>query len=243
MGLPPGTTGATLRHDGNNWIANTFLYNDGARIGIGTTSPSAMLDLNGNVMLSNGGNASELRMAEPFLPGKTNYTSFKAQAQPKNIDYTLPAVLQPVDALLSVNSAGVMVWQTTLPPSVTVSFSQITSGVNTGQNLQVGDTSYLHPTGTGIVEANRLSGSTTGGSSFAGRVAVPQGATSLTVNLAPSVSCRTNSSITVSQFDSTGFSVIVGTMVTEIKKDAFTVQFSAAYPTDSGFITYLVVNP
>ncbi len=243
IGLPPGTFGATLRHDGKNWVSNTFLYNDGARIGVGTVTPSTMLDLSGNMMLSNGGTASELRMAEPFLPGKTNYTSFKAQAQSKNIDYTLPAVLQPVDALLSVNSAGVMTWQTALPPSVSVSFSQITSGINTGQNLQVGDTSYLHPIGTGIVEANRLSGSTSGGSSYAGRVAVPQGTTSLTVNLSPSVSCRPNSSITISQFDSTGFSVIVGTMVTDIKKDAFTVQFSAAYPTDSGFITYLVVNP
>ena len=243
VGLPPGITGATLRYDGNNWIANTFLYNDGARIGIGTITPSTMLDLAGNVMLSNGGTASELRMAEPFLPGKTHYTSFKAQAQNQNIDYTLPAVLQPTDAILSVNSTGVMTWQTTLPGSVTMPFSQITTGVNTGQNLQVGDTSFLHPVGTGIIMANKLSGSSQGGGSYAGRVPVPQGTTSLTVNLSPTVGCTPNSSVTVSQFDATGFSIIVGTMVTEIKQDKFTVQFSASYPTDTGFITYLVVNP
>ncbi|MEP7234627.1 MAG: hypothetical protein ABI778_04955, partial [Ignavibacteriota bacterium] len=63
------------------------------------------------------------------------------------------------------------------------------------------------------------------------------------VSLAPSVGCTANSSVTVSQFDSEGFGVIVGTMVTEIKKDAFTVQFSASYPTDTGFVTYLIVNP
>lgn len=243
VGLPPGTTGATLRYDGNNWISNTFLYNDGARIGIGTVTPSTMLDLAGNVMLSNGGTPSELRFAEPFFPGKTSYTSFKAQPQTQNINYTLPAALQSNDAILSVNSLGVMSWQTVLPASVTVAFSQITSGVNTGQNLQVGDTSFLHPVGTGIVMANKLSGSTLGGSSYAGRVPVPQGTTSLTVNLAPAVGCTPSSSITISQFDATGSNIIVGTMVTEILQDKFTVQFSASYPTNTGFITYLVVNP
>jgi hypothetical protein len=247
VGLPPGTFGATLRFDGNNWISNTFLYNDGTHIGIGTTTPSAtaLLDLSGNLMLSNSGNtASELRLQEPSMGGvRTNTTSFKAAPQAASIAYTLPAALMPTDAILSVNSIGVMSWQTALPPSVSTSFSQITSGINTGQNLQVGDTSFLHPIGTGIIQANKLSGSSTGGSSYAGRVPVPQGTTSLTVNLAPSVGCTPLSSINVSQFDSTGYSVIVGTMVTNIQKDAFTVQFSASYPTNSGFITYLIVNP
>jgi hypothetical protein len=245
VGLPPGTFGATLRYDGTNWISNTFLYNDGARIGIGTITPSAMLDLAGNIMLSNSGNtASELRMQEPSMGGvQNNITSFKAAPQAVDINYTLPAVLLPNDAIMTVNSTGVMSWQNILPASVTVPFSQITSGVNVGQNLQVGDTSILHPVGTGIIVANQLTGSSQGGSSYAGRVAVPMGTTSLTVNLSPSVGCTANSSVTVSQFDSQGFDIIIVPVITDITKDAFTVQFSASYPTNTGFLTYLIVNP
>ena len=242
IGLPNGTTGATLRYDGNNWISNTFLYNDGARIGVGTTTPTSKMDIVGDVMLSNTGNASELRFAEPSLGGN-HYTSFKSTTQSKTIDYTLPAALQPSDALLSVNSAGVMSWQTALPPSVSLSFSQITSGVNKSQNLQVGDSSNLHPIGTGIITANKLSGATQGGSSYAGRVPIPMGTTSLTVNLSPAVGCTTGSSVTISQFDAQGYNIIVGTMLTAIAQDNFTVQFSASYPTDTGYLTYLIVNP
>lgn len=245
IGLPPGTTGATLRHDGNNWISNTFLYNDGGRIGIGTISPNAMLDISGNFIVSNTGNtSSEFRIQEPsMLNTQFNYTSFKTAPQLNNIDYTLPAALLPNDAILSVNSAGIMSWQNALPATVTISFSQITSGVNNGQNLQVGDSSYLHPVGTGLINANKLSGSSQGGSSYAGRVPVPMGTTSLKVNLAPSVGCQPTSSVTISQFDAQGYNIIVATMVTEIIKDSFTVQFSASYPTDTGYVTYLVVNP
>ncbi len=245
IGLPPGTTGATLRYDGNNWISNTFLYNDGARIGIGTTTPGAMLDMAGNLMISNNGNASsELRIQEPLVGGQNKfYTSFRSPNYIRNIDYLLPPALQPNDAVMSVNSQGVMTWVNVLPPSVAVPFNLVTSATNTGQDLQVGDGSNLHPTGTGVVSANKLSGSTQGGSSYAGRVVVPQGTTSLKVNLAPSVGCAPNSSVTVSQFDAQGYSNIVATMVTEIIQDSFTVQFSASYPTNTGFITYLIVNP
>jgi len=44
---PPGTIGQTLRHDGANWVATSSLYNDGAKIGIGTTSPAAPLHILG----------------------------------------------------------------------------------------------------------------------------------------------------------------------------------------------------
>jgi hypothetical protein len=45
--LPVGTGGQTLRNDGSNWVANNLLYNDGAYIGIGNTSPQTELHLNG----------------------------------------------------------------------------------------------------------------------------------------------------------------------------------------------------
>jgi hypothetical protein len=38
--LPSGSAGQTLRHDGTNWVASSLIYNDGTRVGIGTTSPT-----------------------------------------------------------------------------------------------------------------------------------------------------------------------------------------------------------
>jgi hypothetical protein len=38
-GLPDGTTGQTLRHNGTSWIANSVLFNNGTNVGIGTTNP------------------------------------------------------------------------------------------------------------------------------------------------------------------------------------------------------------
>ncbi len=55
-GLPSGTTGQTLRHDGTNWIANSVLYNNGTNVGIGTNSPGQKLDVSqGNIILSEPG--------------------------------------------------------------------------------------------------------------------------------------------------------------------------------------------
>ena len=48
-GLPTGTSGQTLRHDGTNWVANSLLFNDGGNVGIGTTSPGAKLEVAGAI--------------------------------------------------------------------------------------------------------------------------------------------------------------------------------------------------
>jgi hypothetical protein len=49
--LPPATNGQTLRYDGTAWVADSNLYNNGL-VGIGTTSPSEKLDVDGNIRLS-----------------------------------------------------------------------------------------------------------------------------------------------------------------------------------------------
>ncbi|MFN5181440.1 MAG: hypothetical protein ACK5D5_00280 [Bacteroidota bacterium] len=43
--LPSGTNGQTLRHNGSGWVANSFLFNDGSNIGIGTISPTYPLHI------------------------------------------------------------------------------------------------------------------------------------------------------------------------------------------------------
>jgi hypothetical protein len=50
--LVAGTIGQTLRHDGSNWIANSFLYNTGTNIGINTTTPLRPLTINGGASYS-----------------------------------------------------------------------------------------------------------------------------------------------------------------------------------------------
>ncbi len=46
-GLPPGTSGQTLRHDGAAWVTSANLTNTGSEIGIGTDTPGAELHVYG----------------------------------------------------------------------------------------------------------------------------------------------------------------------------------------------------
>jgi hypothetical protein len=48
--LPAGSLGQTIRHNGSDWVASSLLYNNGDRIGIGTTIPSAELEIVGDNM-------------------------------------------------------------------------------------------------------------------------------------------------------------------------------------------------
>ena len=68
--LPTGTAGQTLRSDGNSWIADSTIYNDGTKIGIGTVNPdnSAMLDL--------------YSVRKGFLPPRMNHVEMNAIPDP-----------------------------------------------------------------------------------------------------------------------------------------------------------------
>ena len=46
--LPSATENYTLRGNGTNWLADSFLYNTGSAIGIGTTSAAAVLTVSGD---------------------------------------------------------------------------------------------------------------------------------------------------------------------------------------------------
>ncbi|MCB0755713.1 MAG: hypothetical protein H6602_03500 [Flavobacteriales bacterium] len=66
-GLPSGPSGSTIRHNGSGWMANTNLFNNGTNVGIGTTSPSEKLDVDGN---------SEVTGDYTYATAKTHYQSF-----------------------------------------------------------------------------------------------------------------------------------------------------------------------
>jgi hypothetical protein len=52
--MPSGSDGQTMRYSNgaSNWIASSFLYNNGAAIGIGTTTPSSILTVAGDMSLA-----------------------------------------------------------------------------------------------------------------------------------------------------------------------------------------------
>lgn len=68
VGLPSGTSGQTLRHNGTSWTANSTLYNNGTNVGVGTTGPGAKLNVEATTQ--------QLRLGY----NSTNYASFTASA-------------------------------------------------------------------------------------------------------------------------------------------------------------------
>lgn len=49
-----GAANQTLRNNGTGWVANSFLYNTGAQVGIGTSSPASAVDVNGQITMRQG---------------------------------------------------------------------------------------------------------------------------------------------------------------------------------------------
>lgn len=58
--LPAGANGNTLRHNGTTYISTANLYNNGTNIGVGTASPSYILDINGRMRLRHNGTTAGL---------------------------------------------------------------------------------------------------------------------------------------------------------------------------------------
>ncbi|MEO0276069.1 MAG: hypothetical protein ABIM60_04755 [candidate division WOR-3 bacterium] len=90
-GLPPGTAGQTLRHDGTNWVANSLLFNNGTNIGIGTTSPAYKLDVAGNSRIQGDIYINSWPISVTSAPTvgyvlKWNGTAFVPQADATGID-------------------------------------------------------------------------------------------------------------------------------------------------------------
>ena len=70
--LPSGVTGQTLRYTGSAWVSSGSIYSDGTNVGIGTTTPSSLLQVKGmlttNCLKILGG----CDLAEPFASKSEN---------------------------------------------------------------------------------------------------------------------------------------------------------------------------
>ena len=70
--LVSGSTGQTLRYNGTSWVGNSGLFNDGNKIGIGTTNPNTKLQIKGN-----SGNLLKLQTSNIMsIPGQAIGISF-----------------------------------------------------------------------------------------------------------------------------------------------------------------------
>ncbi|MDP4232875.1 MAG: hypothetical protein Q8913_05890 [Bacteroidota bacterium] len=142
-------TGGTFTASGTGAITATSL-NAGA--GLITTSGNITTTGTGTITAANGLTVSA---------GGANITG------PLTLSSTSPVVLPVANGgpgtagqVFVSNAAGVAPSWTTALTVATIPFSNITSGINTGQTLQVGTGSTLNFTGTGTINASTLLGNT-----------------------------------------------------------------------------------
>ena len=126
-------------------------------IGIGTTTPSAPVDIAKTVLLSNTGLATELRFAEPLASG-SNFTSFRAAVQTADITYTLPDVAPTSDGLvLTSTTGGTLSWTRPLRDMIRGIFTPVVGNyvhvIAIGANITSGTipiVTMVNPPGTTI---------------------------------------------------------------------------------------------
>jgi hypothetical protein len=78
--LPTGVSGNTIRHNGTNFIATSNLYNDGSRIGLGTITPTSMLEIKsttGTADIEINASAGDNAILRLQKNGATNYSTIR----------------------------------------------------------------------------------------------------------------------------------------------------------------------
>jgi hypothetical protein len=143
-----------------------------------------------------------------------------------------------IGTILGIDPAnGMPEWLANIPSTMTVSASQITSGVlKSGTVITAGDGTIVSPTGTGVIAANQLTGS--GANKYSGSVAIPQNQISMNISYA---GVTAGSTVLVSIIDAAGQTDQVS-VSQKTPGVGFTVVFSGYYPTSTGSLNYLVIN-
>ena len=92
--------------------SNRAVITSDGNVGLGINTPPEKLSLhNGNLLLSNSGSPGQLIFQEPSGSG-SQFTSFSAQAQATDINYTLPASDGDPGQLLTTDGNGLLYWDT-----------------------------------------------------------------------------------------------------------------------------------
>jgi hypothetical protein len=172
--LPAGTVNQTLRHDGTNWVADSYIYNNGSSVGIGTTAPSANLHVNQTIngagaqqMISNSSNATNSSSAlsftnsvpaQGYMIGLDNTTgTFKISNSSANINANNRIQIDPSGNVGIGNFVGVNSRLDIQSPSFNL-LRLTTTGANSNVNIDI------HTTGLGSAQFSQNGG--TGGYRF-----------------------------------------------------------------------------
>lgn len=126
-------------------------------IGLATATPNAPIDMGANVLLSNSGQATELRFAEPFGSG-TNFTAIRAKEQAADVTYTLPDAAPNRDGMVLTGTPnGDLQWRSPLSEIPRGIFIPVVGNfvhvIPVGTNIQSGSIPLLtmiNPAGTTI---------------------------------------------------------------------------------------------
>ncbi|MBX7153313.1 MAG: hypothetical protein K1X91_00005 [Bacteriodetes bacterium] len=96
----------------------------------GTQTINGSKSFTSNVLLTNSGTATELRLYEPSASGN-NYTAFKASGQLADITYTLPTSAPTVNQILSSDASGNLSWVTPSTVATALPLSGLTAATAT----------------------------------------------------------------------------------------------------------------
>jgi hypothetical protein len=166
-GVGTGTSGQTLRHNGTSWTGNSTLYNNGTNVGIGTTSPSQKLHINGNLRLTgslyDAGN----------LPGTSGQLLL---SNGTGVQWTNPANISDGDWLINGNDMYAIVTGNvgigTYGPSTKLSvYGDFSTGNTVEDIMTLSRATTTIPAigiGAGLIFRNQVSN---GGQTLSGRIA------------------------------------------------------------------------
>ncbi len=155
-----------------------------------------------------------------------------------NMNVATPYAPTVAGAIMTLDASNRPSWSSSIPSTTTISASQITTGtIQPGVTITVGNGGTIIATTGGNVTANNIAGA--GANKYAGAVVIPQNAIGLEI---PFSGLLSGAAV---QFSVNDPSVpgIIAFMDNMTPGGGFHVSFSAAYPTTTGTLTYIVVNP
>lgn len=147
-----------------------------------------------------------------------------------------------IGSFMVIGAGGTPSWSTVLPPTITVSAAQITSGtLPPGTNIVVGNGSSITASGTGSIVANGLGGAGIG--KFSGKIMIPTNANFLDVVYA-NIQAGSAVNVMVNDPNAQIFGYVSVQVESITPGVGFRVIFAAGYPpSGTGQLHWTVVDP